>query len=194
MSSSRSSSEENLNIQEFKTLKPYDHEPKKTSKYKKSMNSEDIYEKDEEIEEDTRTGNIYWCRCNNCKPMMTFSESICCKDNKEVPLDFFENCQCITETDAFKAVCLYKPVLKTSLSALNNLRGDKIDINNESFRFAGYKQFTWWVHNHLGKGVRKVIPSCAVWAIRDAFPNNTGVYVPFKEHKEDECRYLNYSS
>ena len=24
-----------------------------------------------------------------------------------------------------------------------------------------YKQFTWWVHIRLGKGVREVIPSCA---------------------------------
>ena len=29
----------------------------------------------------------------------------------------------------------------------------------KSYRFAGYKQFSWWIHNHLGKGVTKVIPS-----------------------------------
>ena len=27
-----------------------------------------------------------------------------------------------------------------------------------SYRYAGFKQYTWWIHNPLGKGVRKVIP------------------------------------
>lgn len=59
-----------------------------------------------------------------------------------------------------------------------------------SFRFAGYKQYTWWIHNYLGKGVRKVIPSCAVWGIRDAFPSENNAYVPFMERKDDEERLL----
>ena len=57
-----------------------------------------------------------------------------------------------------------------------------------SFRFAGYKQYTWWVHNRLGKGVRKVIPSCAVWAIRNTYPAPDDTYVPFMESIEDEER------
>ena len=28
-----------------------------------------------------------------------------------------------------------------------------------SYRFSGYKQFSWWIHNRLGKRVRKVISS-----------------------------------
>lgn len=55
-----------------------------------------------------------------------------------------------------------------------------------SYRFAGYKQYTWWIHNILGKGVRKVIPSCAIWAIRQKYPAENNVYVPFKEYKEDD--------
>ena len=27
------------------------------------------------------------------------------------------------------------------------------------YRFSGYKQFSWWIHNRLGKRVRKVISS-----------------------------------
>ena len=57
---------------------------------------------------------------------------------------------------------------------------------SRSYRFAGYKQFTWWIRNKLGKGVRKVIPSCALWAIRNKYPSETGVYVPFKESIDDE--------
>ena len=59
-----------------------------------------------------------------------------------------------------------------------------------SYRFAGYKQFTWWIHNYLGKGVRNVIPSCAIWAIREKYPAIDGLYVPFKESKDDEERRL----
>ena len=60
-----------------------------------------------------------------------------------------------------------------------------------SFRYAGYKQFTWRVHNNLGKGVRKVIPSCAVWAIKNAYPSPDEKYIPFMESKEEEKRLMN---
>ena len=40
------------------------------------------------------------------------------------------------------------------------LGGDSMEnLDNSSYRFAGYKQYTFWEHNYLGKGVRKVIPS-----------------------------------
>ena len=75
----------------------------------------------------------------------------------------------ITESGQFRPVCLAKPVLITALSALNNLRGDPIEKGSGAMRFAGYKQYTWWVHNRLGKGVRKVIPACAVKKIRENY-------------------------
>ena len=68
---------------------------------------------------------------------------------------------------------------------LNNVRGDGINASNQSMRYAGYRQYTWWVHNRLGKGVRKVIPTCAIWAIRDAYPEPSKGYVPFKEGKDE---------
>ena len=96
---------------------------------------------------------------------------------------------CITGAKAFEIVCTPKPVLETALSALNNLRGDSLkDIKNESYRFAGYKQYTWWIHNRLGKGIRKVIPSCAIWAIRDKYPAENNLYTPFMESQEEENR------
>ena len=59
-----------------------------------------------------------------------------------------------------------------------------------SYRFAVYKQFSWWIHNRLGKGVRKVIPSCALWSIREKYPSADGSYIPFKESRDDEARQL----
>ena len=57
-----------------------------------------------------------------------------------------------------------------------------------SYRFAGYKQYAWWIHNRLGKGVKKVIPSCALWSIRKKYPSADGSYIPFKESRDDEAR------
>ena len=45
-----------------------------------------------------------------------------------------------------------------------------------SYRLAGYKQFSWQIHNRLAKGVRKVIPSCALWSIRERDLRTTRFY------------------
>ena len=72
---------------------------------------------------------------------------------------------------------------------LNNLRGDALVYENDAFRYAAYRQFMWWIHNSLGKGVRRVIPSCAIWAIRNKYPQEEGkYYVPFREAQEEEDR------
>ena len=95
--------------------------------------------------------------------MATYTESLCCQDTNEVPEELNEGQKCITKPSRFKIVCMEEPVLHASLSALNYLPGDSMgNLDNSSYRFAGYKQYTFWVHNYLGKGVRKVIPSCAV--------------------------------
>ena len=64
------------------------------------------------------------------------------------------------------------------------------EYENNSLRYAGYRQFTWWIHNRLGKGVRRVIPSCAIWAIREKYPDPNNNYVPFVEAREEETRLL----
>jgi len=35
---------------------------------------------------------------------------------------------------------------------------------------AAYRQFIYWTYHRLGGGIRKVIPSCVVLAIRKEFP------------------------
>ena len=95
--------------------------------------------------------------------MATYTESLCCQDTNEVSEELSEGQKCITKPSRFKIGCMEKPVLHASLSAHNYLPGDSMEnLDNSSYRFAGYKQYTFWVHNYLGKGVRKVIPSCAV--------------------------------
>ena len=61
-----------------------------------------------------------------------------------------------------------------------------------AYRYAAYKQYTYWIHNNLGKGVRKMFPSCAVWKIRREYPKiNQENYSPFMESAEDEERVMN---
>ena len=50
-------------------------------------------------------------------------------------------------------------LLISALSTLNNLLGDPIEKGSRALRFARYKQYAWWVHNRLGKGLLKVIPA-----------------------------------
>ena len=119
--------------------------------------------------------------------METEMESFCCRDTNEVPDNYFEGHKCITESESFKMVCLSKPVFDAALSVFNHFRGDSIkNIDNMSYRLAGYKQYIFWVYNYLGKGVRKVIPSCAVWKIRNEFNSENNLYVPFAESIDKE--------
>ena len=172
-------------LQDLLLLKPYDFEPNIKDLPSDSNNQQ------KEKNENWRIGNTDWCICEKCQPMESEAESLCCLDTDEVPDDYFEGQKCVTSSEGFNTVCLSKIVLKTALSALNDLRGDSINyVNNCAYRYAGYKQFTWWVHNYLGKGVRKVTPSCAVWAIRTKYLSEDGRYIPFMESKEEEKRIL----
>lgn len=171
------------------TLLGYQFEPEKhvsSSSDDDDSTSDGEYSSDEESFGDARIGNTVWCTCGYCKEMDTYEESLCCKE--DVPGDLMGELKCITYHDDFETVCLNNAVLRTTLSMLNNLRGDNITLDNNSFRYAAYRQFTWWIHNRLGKGVRRVIPSCAIWAIRNRYPDENATYIPFREATEEENR------
>ena len=57
------------------------------------------------------------------------------------------------------------------------------------YRLLAYENFTSWVHDRLGPGIRKVILSCVVSEIRSNFPEETGLYTGYIEGDEDEAEY-----
>ena len=89
-------------------------------------------------------------------------------------------------------ICLEKSEFHATILPLNHLREDPMkNIDNISYRFAGYKQYTCWEHNYLEKVVRKVIASSVVQEIRNEYKADNGVYLSFVESKKDEEGCLN---
>ena len=86
-------------------------------------------------------------------------------------------------------ITLFKRKIKNVLVGLRETRGDPLkndkDLQNRSMRFAAYKQFIWWIFQHLNKGIRRVIPSCVAWSIRKLFPEADERYTRFKEIKRN---------
>ena len=183
-----SSDEESI----FEMLLPYSNEPTysgmPTTYYYGSAEEESGSSSGSEVEEavDTRIGNFEWCQCGHCRSMETSAESICCREIVEISSERYEGQQCITMTKEFCDLCLNEVVLKVTLVGYNNIQRNnrKGTFTNKNLRFAGYKLFTWWLHNRLGKGIRRSLPSCAVWTIREKFPALDNIYAGF-EYKED---------
>ena len=66
-------------------LKPYDFEPACPPSIE-FLSDNDV---DEEIT-DGRKGNTNWCLCGHCQAMGTEAESLCCRDNNDIPDNYFE--------------------------------------------------------------------------------------------------------
>ena len=59
-------------------------------------------------------------------------------------------------------------------------------FSNRSLRLVAYRQFSWFAHGFLGKGRRRVIPSCVVHEIQRQYPEaDEGAYHGFEEAGND---------
>ena len=112
-----------------------------------------------------------WCKCGHCVEMPTQLENKCCTQRRRA---------CITLAPLFAQLVLDGNVLDLAMRyredflVLNNVR------NNENFRHAAYRQYVLWQHGRLGRGNRRVIPSCCVTAIRRRYPSPNGIYTGYQ--------------
>lgn len=120
-----------------------------------------------------QTNNLPWCVCNKCHAMPTAVENVCCKVRT-----------CVTSTDLFESTVLDLNVLSIAILNRSEVFVDEADYSPASYRKAAYRQFILWKEGHLGRGNRKVIPSCVVWSVRNRYPAPDGQYLGFKEYND----------
>lgn len=111
-----------------------------------------------------------WCICGRCRHMDQPVEQVCCHRR---------DC-CITTLEAFEAITLDVSVLWVAIVNRCEVTGDDAEETPSNFRKAAYRQYTVWKNGYLGAGNRRPVPACVVWAIRDRFPEPSGVYLGFR--------------
>ena len=110
-----------------------------------------------------------WCKCRVCRPMPDEQENVCCK-----------RVTCITNYTSFSNICLDRDILEVCIKARCDIRADEFNFSMESFRKAGYRQYALWRYGKLGRGNRRVIPTCVVRRIRTRYPAPDGRYMGFR--------------
>ena len=94
---------------------------------------------------------------------------------------------CVIKSNEFEKLCINKLVLENVLIGLHESRGNHMEKtwSNWSLRYAAYKQFIWWVFKSLGKGNRRVIPSCALRRTRKLYPEPNREYTLYSEGQRE---------
>ena len=178
-------------VEIMKTLKPYQFEPvEEVSETDTNESDTESFEEERSYDENTaRAGCLNWCLCLKCKVEEREIDCLCFQELATLneKLDVEKNATCITEAEEFKTLCLNNVVLQNVLVGFHDTRGDYLEEKTPSgsYRFASYKQFTWWVYKSLRNGNRRVIPSCVLWSIRNLFPEPDNKYVLYAEGKKD---------
>ena len=98
-------------------------------------------------------------------------EQICCM-----------NSTCMTTIDVFYEICLNRHVLSICIINRRDFFADDPEFSSSSYRKAAYRQYIMYQHGYLGRAVRKVIPSCVVWKVRDNYLAPDKNYLGFKEY------------
>lgn len=111
-----------------------------------------------------------WCVCGNCRNMPLEVEKVCCRKKN-----------CDAKKARFKKLCLDKDYLELSIKSSADIRNDRQNNSTRTMRKAAYRHYILDKHGYLGKGRRRVAPSCVVWEIREHYPAS-GIYMGFKEH------------
>ncbi|XP_069124469.1 uncharacterized protein [Argopecten irradians] len=167
---------------------PYMYEPVAQTDTQNDCSSPELSEDSDDSSQDDGD-STQWCSCSFCTPMPTSEERKCCHD-MDILQEKLEGIECTTQHEGFAANCLNIHVLETSFYEY----AEENDVSQENihrylirstlvsliialcnyiitYRHVAYRRFirrTWKI---LGKRNRKVLPSCAVSAIRRTFPS-----------------------
>ena len=109
------------------------------------------------------------CICGKCCHMPTPDENKCCRQTL-----------CVTLQPSFQSLVLDRDALPVAIVGRMDVLADHSDFSNEGYRFAAYCQYILWQNGYLGRGNRRVVPSCATCSIRDKYPSPEGVYTGFR--------------
>ncbi|KAM7314871.1 P2X purinoceptor 7 [Ixodes scapularis] len=122
------------------------------------------------------TGTILYatrCSCGHCVVMPTTRECLCCQEVSQVTAKAGN--KCITRHKDFFGAILNPVVLQIAygMRAMELHDGELLRQRtaHKKYRYVAYRQFSRWIWQRLGKGNRKVLPSCVIQAIRTAYPS-----------------------
>ena len=121
----------------------------------------------------THSTDPNFCMCGYCREMPTDKERVCCKQRR----------LCTSRTNAFNNICIESENLSTAIRNMADTYVFTPVYDNRAMRHAAYRQFVMWHHGYLGRGNRRVIPSCCVWQIRKAYPSPNGQYSGYKDSR-----------
>ena len=103
--------------------------------------------------------------------MPTPEENVCCRSRA-----------CLTTIDTFETIVLNRDVLSVAIVHRADVYSKDPLYAPSIYRKAAYRQWTLWRCGYLGRGNRRVIPACVIWAMRDKYPAPDGIYLGFKEY------------
>ena len=131
----------------------------------------DMTQNQDPSQDDTSPAELpEWCKCGKCRTMSQEVEYKCCCQKK-----------CITQSSRFAKLCLDPDVLELCIRTTGDIRNDREDTRTRAFRKAACRQFILARYGYLGKGNRRVCPSCVALKIRARYPSVIGVYMGFRE-------------
>ena len=109
---------------------------------------------------------LQWC---TCRSMPTPEENKC-----------GGKINCVTSYITFQNVCTDRDVLVMAIRGRCDIRAEDPDYSTNSFRKAAYRQYILWRYKKLGRGNRRVCPSCVVLTIKQIYPAQDGVYMGYR--------------
>ena len=125
------------------------------------------------------------CYCGNCGPMAKAKEAVCCvtSDAKNAQFKNFvlSAGHCVLESEEIKTSigevnCRLQWYTQRRLALFTEEECRFELMQNNNYRHHAYRSYISYINGLLGKGVRKVIPSCVVTEIRRRWPDPNGLY------------------